>query len=174
MRPSREKRGISVYLLLGSLIRKLYLWMLSVQRSTLSSESMEKEEDELCQCGRSQQGHLCWSEHMIFPFFPTQSINFCLCSLKSHGLTAWLWLFKDAGQAKAAMKPSSGPSLAWPIWAWLGLAHGLRPGQALLGDKHVSLAQLYLSLVSIGLHLLYVVYCLLLTLPTLLSFLSYK
>ena len=51
-------------------------------------------------------------------------------SLKSRGLTAWLWLFKNASQAKAALKPSKWPGLAWPIWAWLGLAHGLRPGLA--------------------------------------------
>ena len=44
----------------------------------------------------------------------------------------------------------------------------------LLGDKHVSLAWLYLSLVSTGLHLLYIVYCLLLTLSTLLSSPLYK
>jgi hypothetical protein len=49
---------------------------------------------------------------------------------KSRGLTAWLWLFRSPGQAKAAMKLSSWPGLAWPIWAQLGLAHGLRPGQA--------------------------------------------
>jgi hypothetical protein len=35
-------------------------------------------------------------------------------TLKSRGLMAWLWLFKNASQAKAAMKPSFGP-------AWLGL-----------------------------------------------------
>jgi hypothetical protein len=39
---------------------------------------------------------------------------------ESHGLTAWLWLFKTAGRAKAV------------ILAWLGLARepGLKPGQA--------------------------------------------
>jgi hypothetical protein len=52
------------------------------------------------------------------------------CSPKSRGLAAWLWLFKKASQAKAAMKPSKWPGLARPIWAWLGLAHGLRPGLA--------------------------------------------
>ena len=57
-------------------------------------------------------------------------LNKNLCSLKSRGLTAWLWLFKNASQAKAAMKPSTRPGLAWPIWARLGLAHGLRPGLA--------------------------------------------
>ena len=34
-------------------------------------------------------------------------------TLKSRGLTAWLWLFKNASQAKAAMKPSKWPGLAW-------------------------------------------------------------
>ena len=38
--------------------------------------------------------------------------------------------FQNASQAKAVMKPSFWPSSAWPIWAWLGLAHSLRPGQA--------------------------------------------
>ena len=57
-------------------------------------------------------------------------LNKNLCSLKSRGLTAWLWLFKNASQAKAAMKPSTRPGLAWPIWARLGPAHGLRPGLA--------------------------------------------
>ena len=38
--------------------------------------------------------------------------------------------FQNASQAKAATKPSKRPGLAWPIWAWLGLAHGLRPGLA--------------------------------------------
>jgi hypothetical protein len=52
------------------------------------------------------------------------------CSLKSRGLTAWLWLFKNASRAKAAMKPSKRPGLARPIWARLGLAHGLKPGLA--------------------------------------------
>ena len=33
-------------------------------------------------------------------------------SLKSRGLTAWLWLFKNASQAEAAMKPSSRLGLA--------------------------------------------------------------
>jgi hypothetical protein len=51
-------------------------------------------------------------------------------SLKSRGLTAWLWLFKNTSRAKAAMKPSIWPGLAWPIWARLGLAYGLRPGLA--------------------------------------------
>ena len=51
-------------------------------------------------------------------------------SLKSRGLTAWLWLFKNASRAKAVMKPSTRPGLAWPIWAQLGLAYGLRPGLA--------------------------------------------
>ena len=38
--------------------------------------------------------------------------------------------FKTSGQAKSQKKPSLWPGLAWPIWAWLGPAHGLRPGQA--------------------------------------------
>jgi hypothetical protein len=38
--------------------------------------------------------------------------------------------FQILSQAKAIMKPSSRPGLAWPIWAWLGPALGLRPGQA--------------------------------------------
>jgi hypothetical protein len=38
--------------------------------------------------------------------------------------------FQDASRAKAAMKPSKRPGLARPIWARLGLAHGLRPGLA--------------------------------------------
>ena len=37
------------------------------------------------------------------------------CSLKSRGLTAWLWHFENPGQAKAAMKPSKWPGLARPI-----------------------------------------------------------
>ena len=49
---------------------------------------------------------------------------------ESRGLTAWLWLFRIPGRAKAVMEPSFWPGLAWPIWAWPGLAHGLRPGQA--------------------------------------------
>jgi hypothetical protein len=49
---------------------------------------------------------------------------------KSRGFTAWLWLFSTPSWAKAAIKPSSWPGLAWPIWARPGLAHGLRPGQA--------------------------------------------
>jgi hypothetical protein len=51
-------------------------------------------------------------------------------SLKSHSLMAWLWLFKNASQAKAIMKLSSWPGLAQPIWAQLGLACSLRLGQA--------------------------------------------
>ena len=51
-------------------------------------------------------------------------------ALKSRGLTAWLWLSKNASWAKVAMKPSTRPGLAWPIWARLGLAHGFRPGLA--------------------------------------------
>ena len=48
----------------------------------------------------------------------------------SRGLTAWPWLFRMLGRAKALMKPSLWLGLARPIWAWLGLAHGLRPGHA--------------------------------------------
>jgi len=51
------------------------------------------------------------------------------CS-SGRGLMAWLWLAWTPGQAKALMKPGSWPSLAWPNWAWLWLAHGLRPGHA--------------------------------------------
>ena len=40
-------------------------------------------------------------------------------SLKSRGLTAWLWLFKNASQAKAAMKPPKWPGLFGPGLAWL-------------------------------------------------------
>jgi hypothetical protein len=50
--------------------------------------------------------------------------------VKSRGLTAWLWLFKPQAGPKAKTKPSFWPGLARPIWAWLGPAHGLRPGQA--------------------------------------------
>jgi hypothetical protein len=50
--------------------------------------------------------------------------------LKSRGFMAWLWLVRTIGQAKAAKKPSLWLGLAGPIWARLGLAHGLRPGQA--------------------------------------------
>ena len=53
--------------------------------------------------------------------------------MKSRGLVAWLWLFKKASQAKAAMKPSTWPSLAWPIWAWLTAS-----GQALQSTKHIN------------------------------------
>ena len=59
-------------------------------------------------------------------------------SPKSRGLTAWLWLFKSASRAKAPMKPSIWPGLARPIWAWLGLAHGLRPGLAQHYTPHVN------------------------------------
>jgi hypothetical protein len=56
----------------------------------------------------------------------------CLLALthQSHGLTAWLWLGLTSGQAKAFTKPSLWPGPAWLIWAWLGLARGLRPGHA--------------------------------------------
>ena len=57
-------------------------------------------------------------------------------TLKSHGLTAWLWLFKNPSQAKAAVKPSNWPGLAQPIWAQFGLAHGLRPGLAMPYSQH--------------------------------------
>jgi hypothetical protein len=63
-------------------------------------------------------------------WFPKLSIAHPFSSLKSRGLTAWLWLFKTAGQAKAAKKLSSWLGLAWPILAWLGQAHGLKLGQA--------------------------------------------
>ena len=36
-----------------------------------------------------------------------------LHSPKSHGLMAWVWLLRTSGQAKAIMKPSTWPSLAW-------------------------------------------------------------
>jgi hypothetical protein len=49
---------------------------------------------------------------------------------RSRGLPAWLWPAWDPGRAKALMKPSSWPGLARPTWAWLGPAHGLRPGHA--------------------------------------------
>jgi hypothetical protein len=49
---------------------------------------------------------------------------------QSHGLTAWLWLGLTSGQAKAFTKLSLWPGPAWLIWAWLGLARGLRPGHA--------------------------------------------
>ena len=78
-----------------------------------------------------------WWESWWWITFPHQRIsthcshiNYSQSPPKSHGLTAWLWLFRTPGQAKATMKPSSWPSLAWPIWGQLGLAHGLRPGQA--------------------------------------------
>jgi hypothetical protein len=59
------------------------------------------------------------------------SLNLWLgASLKSHGLTARLWLHKIAGQAKATKKPSSWLGLARPILAWPGPAHGLKPGQS--------------------------------------------
>ena len=41
------------------------------------------------------------------------------CSPKSRGLAAWLWLFKKASRAKAAMKPSKWPGLFGPGLAWL-------------------------------------------------------
>ena len=44
--------------------------------------------------------------------------------------------FQNASWAKAVIKPSFWPGLAWPIWARLGSAHGLRsqagPGTTLL------------------------------------------
>jgi hypothetical protein len=40
-------------------------------------------------------------------------------SLKSHGLTAWLWLFKIASRAKAVVKPSIWPGLFGLSLAWL-------------------------------------------------------
>ena len=48
------------------------------------------------------------------------------CSLKSCGLTAWLWLSKNASQAKAAVKP-----LNWPGLFGLGLAWLTASGRAL-------------------------------------------
>ena len=42
-----------------------------------------------------------------------------ICWTKSRGLAAWLWLFKKASQAKAAMKPSKWPGLFGPGLAWL-------------------------------------------------------
>ena len=54
-----------------------------------------------------------------------------LIGLKSHGLSQRFWLFRIPGQAKAIIiKPLFWLGLAWPIWAWLGLAHGLRPGHS--------------------------------------------
>ena len=60
--------------------------------------------------------------------FPQTKVPPSAC--ESHSLMAWLWLFTIQGQAKAVMEPPFWPSLAWPIWAWLGLAHSLRPGHA--------------------------------------------
>ena len=54
---------------------------------------------------------------------------------------AWLRLFKTPGQAKAVKKPSSRLGLAWPIWAWPGPAHGLRPGQAQHYIKHTKMVK---------------------------------
>jgi hypothetical protein len=66
-------------------------------------------------------------------------------SLKSRGLTAWLWLFFNASRAKAPIKPSSRPGLARPIWARLGPAHGLRPGQAQHYFQHVYFFIIYFT-----------------------------
>jgi len=48
----------------------------------------------------------------------TQAVNFhndkhSSIAHKSHSLTAWLWLFRMLGQAKALMKLSFWPGLAW-------------------------------------------------------------
>src|SRR5882757_9716944 len=51
-------------------------------------------------------------------------------SHESHGLTAWLWLCRMLGQAKANARPTVWPGLARPTLAWLGLAFGLRPSHA--------------------------------------------
>ena len=56
-------------------------------------------------------------------------LKFKFDALKSRGLTVAL-AFQNVSRAKAAMKPSLWPGLAWPIWARLGSAHGLRPGHA--------------------------------------------
>jgi hypothetical protein len=47
--------------------------------------------------------------------------------MKSRGLMAWLFAFQTSGQAKSQ---DEAITLAWPILAWLGPAHSLRPGQA--------------------------------------------
>ncbi|KAI0290119.1 hypothetical protein BC826DRAFT_1028132 [Russula brevipes] len=49
---------------------------------------------------------------------------------KSRGLTARLRLFRHPSRAKAPMRPALWLGLAQPIWARVGSAHGLRPGQA--------------------------------------------
>ena len=62
-----------------------------------------------------------------------------LYSLKSRGLTAWLWLFKNVSQAKAAMKQSSkwpglfGPGLAWLTASGRAL-HSTNPKTSILRD----------------------------------------
>ena len=57
-----------------------------------------------------------------------------LYSLKSRGLTAWLWLFKNVSQAKAAMKQSSKwPGLFGPGLAWLTAS-----GRALQSTKWIA------------------------------------
>ena len=55
-------------------------------------------------------------------------INYSQNLSKSCHLMAWLWLFRTPGQAEATTVPSPWPGLAWPVWAQLGSAHGLRPG----------------------------------------------
>jgi hypothetical protein len=50
-------------------------------------------------------------------------------SLKSRGLVTWLWLLRIAGRAKAQSRHLS-LALARTILAWLGPAHGLKPGRA--------------------------------------------
>ena len=58
---------------------------------------------------------MCYHINITFP--PPKIFNIHtlqphkLHSPKSHGLTAWLWLFRNPGQAKAFTKPSTWPSL---------------------------------------------------------------
>ena len=51
-------------------------------------------------------------------------------STKGQGLAAWLWLFKCPARQKAVVGHYLWPSWAQPFRAWLGQAHGLKPGQA--------------------------------------------
>jgi hypothetical protein len=45
------------------------------------------------------------------------------------GLDSLALAFEIVGRAKAVVGLHSWPGLAWPNWARLGSAHGLKPGQ---------------------------------------------
>ena len=46
---------------------------------------------------------------------------------ESPGPGQGFWLSQNPGRAKSQLRPTFGPGLARPIWAWLGPASGFRP-----------------------------------------------